>query len=99
MRAVSVLALAATFLIAGCLDQVTKPVDNIDIEAPTSLLAGPSLWRDPQNAPHSAFGFATLSAPPVGPNVPKYWKPIPEAELPKVITGLSHLARSPDEVR
>ena len=98
MRATPVLVFAATFLIAGCLDQVTERVEDT-IEAPTSLLAGPSLWRDPQNAPHPAFGFATLSAPPAGANLPAYWEPIPEAELPKVIKGISHLARSPEPVR
>ena len=57
------------------------------------LLAGPALWPDPQNAPHPAFGWATLSNPAVGPNVPMWWKPIQGAELPAHISGLKHVTK------
>src|SRR5687767_8425379 len=94
----SILMVAAA--LSGCLDGTNDSKDDAkELPIVSDLKAGPSLWNDPQNAPHPAFGFASLSAPPASENAPKWWKPIPEADLPKAITGISHLARSPEEVR
>jgi hypothetical protein len=54
-----------------------------------------SLWPDHQNEPHPAYGWPTLTHPATGPNVPKYWAPIPNATLPATIKGLEHVAKAP----
>jgi hypothetical protein len=57
------------------------------------LKAGPALWKDPQNNPHPSYGWATLSNPATGANVPRWWRPIPSKELPGHIAGLEHLVQ------
>jgi hypothetical protein len=64
--------------------------------AALDLKPGEALWSDPQNAPHAAYNYPTLSAPATGEGVPKYWKPIPPAILPTQISGLELLSPSPE---
>ncbi len=52
------------------------------------LLAGPALWNDPQNTPHPKWNWPTLSNPPVGANVPMWWKPFAPAPLPSSLVGM-----------
>jgi hypothetical protein len=87
MRIIMALLVAAS--LAGCL-QGSEPSDVI-LPPVTDLLAGTPLWLDPQNTPHPQFGWPTLSSPPEGAS--GWWAPIPAAELPNPLTGLSHLAQ------
>lgn len=59
------------------------------------LSAGDPLWRDPQNTPHPAYNWPTVSHPAITEARP-YWKPIEPAQLPAVIRGISLLAKSPE---
>lgn len=52
------------------------------------------LYRDPQNTPHPAFNFPTLSWPAAGEGVPEHWKPIPPATVPDQVTGLELVKRA-----
>jgi hypothetical protein len=84
-------------LLAGC---ITAPddVDEID-ETLKGLLAGPAIWDDPQNAPHAAYGWPTLSFPPEGDDIPDWWRPIDGAPLPDLVSGLELIAETPEEVQ
>ena len=62
---------------------------------PGDLFAGPALYPDPQNTPHPAYNFATLSHPAVGDNVPRYWRPSSSTSVPASITGLDHIVQTP----
>lgn len=97
---VSLFALTTAGL-AGCID-ASEPVDTDDpTGAVLDLLAGQALWQDPQNTPHPAFGYATMSSPPGATNatgLPAWWAPIPAAELPDVISGIGLLAPTPSGV-
>ncbi|MEA3189987.1 MAG: hypothetical protein QOD77_569 [Thermoplasmata archaeon] len=93
---VRLLALAAAFVaatFAGCV----QPDDNLPVGTPdatVSLLAGPALWNDPQNAPHAKWGWATLSNPPAG-EMPRWWQPFNGTALPEHVTGLAHVVQAP----
>jgi hypothetical protein len=84
--------------LAGCIEG-SDPVDIDTGDDLGLLLAGPPLWEDPQNTPHPAFGWATLSSPTDAPEAPWFWKPINATPLPDTIAGITHVARSPDDVR
>src|SRR3990170_4448629 len=59
MRVGVALLLVGSVLAAGCVGNLPNPGDTAPVLS--GLLAGPSLWNDPQNAPHPAFNFGTLS--------------------------------------
>lgn len=91
------LSLVAVAL-AGC---VTPPTD--DMGAQNALLQGvlgakEQLWLDPQNAPHPAYGWATLANPANATGLPSFWAPIPSATIPEHISGIAPLAETKDEV-
>lgn len=94
MRDLIVLSLAA--LLAACGDSAPPPALRAATQG--SLGAGAPLWDDPQNTPHPAFGFATLSSPPAATNLPEGWAPIPPRPLPASITALTHVAGAPSRV-
>jgi hypothetical protein len=79
-------------LAAAC--SSSEPLDGEGKWATGKLTADAPLWDDPQNTPHPVFNWPTLSSPPMGGELPKYWKPIPARELPKPITGLMHVAQA-----
>jgi|GEM_PF-2185776 len=85
----------ATVTFAGCVDQALPNAKDAADDL-LSLWAGPALWNDPQNAPHGDFNYPTLANPPVGVNVPAWWKPMPAAQLPSHIAGLKHVAQAKD---
>ena len=62
------------------------------------LMAGPALWEDPQNNPHPAYGWPTLSNPPAGAGVPDWWRPFEAKDLPQHISGITHVAQVGDPV-
>ena len=108
MRTLPVALLALAALFAGCAQSSTTSSDggavggnlplghNLTVgpgEGPP-LLAGPQLWKDPQNMPHPKWNWPTLSNPPAGPNVPTWWVPFNATELPAHISGLKHVARA-----
>jgi hypothetical protein len=95
-------------LFAGCLDDSGSddPAGNDDPAAtpgtpgyaytgPGTLFAGPALYEDPQNTPHPAYNWPTLSHPAVGPDVPRYWRPNNGTDLPMEVTSLEHVAQTP----
>ena len=92
----------ATLAFAGCLQGVTDGTEPSDLLAQSGLLAAPTqLWQDPQNAPHPAFGWPTLSNPATAADavsVPAWWAPIPAAEVPASIAGMEHAAAAGDFV-
>ena len=96
MRILASLMLAAA-LFAGCAggDDGTPQTTSVT-PPPGGFLAGPPLWNDPQNTPHAAFGWPTLSSPPtVLPN--HWWAPIPPNMLPAAgVTGMDPLAQATD---
>ncbi len=90
-------ALALTLLIsavlAGCIsDDPDLPDDELDEGFSGILARGEPLWHAPQDFPHPAFGWSTLTNPPAGEDVPEWWKPIAPAEIPDVISGFEHVA-------
>ena len=70
-----------------------------DALAVLNLKPGDALWNDPQNTPHPAYNFPTLSSPATGEGVPKWWKPIPAAPLPATITGMELVSPTPEGVK
>jgi len=94
-RSLLTLLLLGAVAFAGCIGTMTQTSTAPPQQAATSLLAGPALWNDPQNAPHPAWGWATLSHPPAG-EMPYWWQPINATALPSHITGLDHLAQAKD---
>lgn len=89
-----VLLLAATF--AGCISDDPAASTTVT-ETVSELLAGEPLWVDPQNAPHAAFNWPTLSSP-VPEGAPEWWAPINGTELPATISGLEHLSAAPEGI-
>jgi hypothetical protein len=88
---------------AGCLDDSGEPAGDDPLpgtgggplyQGAGTLFAGPALYRDPQNAPHPSFNFATL-ANPAGIAAPAHWRPITPGDLPERIEGLAHVAQTP----
>jgi hypothetical protein len=82
---------------AGCLDSAQKLGLDHAAKPLTDLLAGPALWPDPQNAPHPAFGWATLSNPPA--KASAWWAPIAASALPVKMSGLEHLGKTGSDVK
>jgi hypothetical protein len=94
VSSVVILALATS----GCLGP-TPPDEGDEEDAPVELLARDTpLWRNPQDHPHPAFNYPTLTNPPEGMNIPKWWQPVPAAEVPGTISGLEHVAGAGTEV-
>jgi hypothetical protein len=92
--------------LAGCLgndgangDRAAEPtaigLRGYAYDGPGSLFAGAALYEDPQNAPHPAYNWPTLSHPAVGHGVPDWWRPIAPAELPQTVTGMEHMTDTP----
>jgi hypothetical protein len=92
LRSKTTVAILLAFALAGCLEQGQLP-NAKGADGVLGLVAGPALWNDPQNAPHPAYNYPTLANPPVGPDVPAWWMPIPAAELPAHISGLKHVTQ------
>jgi hypothetical protein len=89
---------------AGCLEEggsvfsgKSKKVgrDVLSALPVLDLKPGQALWNDPQNTPHPAYNFPTLSSPAIGEGVPRFWKPIDAAALPAAIAGIDLLAPTP----
>ncbi len=78
---------------AGCADNDTDAADGGD--AAGLLYAGPALYEDPQNTPHPAYNWPTVSHPAVGDNVPYWWEPINASALPQALSGMEHLTETP----
>ncbi|MFA5944832.1 MAG: hypothetical protein WC876_10245 [Candidatus Thermoplasmatota archaeon] len=99
-------ALVAT-LFSGCLGDNASPGGDDPTPAagyakagyaytgPGNFFAGPALYEDPQNTPHPAYNWPTLSHPAVGPDVPALWKPMQGTDLPMEITELKHVVQTP----
>ena len=99
-------ALVAT-LFSGCMDDTASPGGDdstssadyakagYDYTGPGNFFAGPALYEDPQNTPHPAYNWPTLSHPAVGPDVPALWKPNQGTDLPVDVTELVHVAQVP----
>lgn len=93
-------------LFAGCLDSddatdgdpEVSPVGlpGYSYTGPGTLFAGPALYEDPQNTPHPAYNWPTLSNPAVGADVPDWWKPNQGTDLPTEINDLSLVAETPE---
>jgi hypothetical protein len=89
-------------LFAGCLDdspdgprdEPVSPLRGYDYTGPGELFAGPALYEDPQNTPHPAYNWPTLSHPAVGPGVPRYWQPMNGTDLPVSVTTLEHVVQT-----
>lgn len=81
-------SLSVLLLGAGCV----APTQHDDGKAGSApLLASTSpLWDDPQNTPHPAWGWPTLSWPAV-PAPSREWLPIQSRPLPQRIQGLEHV--------
>src|SRR5688572_16151970 len=60
-----------------------------------ALFAGAALYEDPQNTPHPAWNWPTVSHPATGPNVPYWWQPNNGTSLPVTLAGLEHVAQAP----
>lgn len=86
--------LAASLLVAGLLAGCAgnDSGSSADRAADGGLLAGASLWNDPQNAPHPKWNWPTLSSPPA--NATGWWTPVEARPLPEPITGIEHLAQA-----
>lgn len=84
--------LLAAVPLAGCVEpDISGGSDPVDVVAP--VLAPPleaALWNDPQQFPHPAYGWPTLTHVPAA--APDWWQPIPARPLPAEIQGLEHLA-------
>ena len=83
---------------AGCVS-APDPVDQAGLGLEGILGEAAPLWLDPQNAPHPAFGWPTLSNPAVGDAVPTWWAPIQGVTLPEHVSGLEHVAATNDVVK
>lgn len=83
-----------SLLAAGCVATASEPASLAaqDAGASAGFFASPTpLWHDPQNAPHPAWNWPTLTHPATGEGVPVLWAPIPERALPEAITGLTRV--------
>jgi hypothetical protein len=94
-------------LLSGCLDDDgsdDSPVPDSELalgqpgylyDGPGTLFAGAPLYEDPQNTPHPAYNWPTVTAPAVGPGVPDLWKPNQGTDLPMDVTALEFVAQTP----
>ncbi len=90
------------FVLAGCSGNPNEQPAEVEVakagyayDGPGSLFAGPPLYADPQNTPHPAYNWPTLSHPAIGTNVPEWWRPAQTSELPATIAELQHVASVP----
>lgn len=98
-RGILVILIASLTALAGCVSAV-MPIAPASADAgPSSILAGPTAWDDPQNTPHPAYGWPTLANPPTGAGAPTWWTAMPASPQPDDITGLDHVARSTGNIR
>lgn len=98
MRSILFSALLLSGVLSGCLGSNKDTTDGAGTGVIKALFAGPALWEDPQNTPHPKWNWPTLANPPVGANVPKWWRPIESTELPGHISGLEPVAQlGPDQ--
>jgi hypothetical protein len=97
-------ALLVGALFSGCLDDEAGSPGGEDVPAgqrgyaytgPGTLFAGAALYEDPQNTPHPAYNWPTVSHPAVGPGVPDLWKPNQGTDLPVEVNDLSFVAQTP----
>ena len=99
LRALALTTSLLALALAGCIN----PADDVGAQDALDDLglqaAAEQLWLDPQNAPHPAFNFPTLSNPAAADgSVPQWWTPIAMAELPAEVAGLEHVAETQNEV-
>lgn len=86
-------------LVAGCVAPAVEPAAVDAASALDGLFASATpLWVDPQNAPHPAFNWPTLTNPGEGADVPALWNPITAKPLPEHISGIAHVAAASEEV-
>lgn len=95
-------------LFSGCLDDAGSddPLDSGSelalgqpgylYDGPGTLFAGQPIYEDPQNTPHPAYNWPTVTSPAVGPDVPDLWKPNQGADLPMEVTELKHVIQTPN---
>jgi hypothetical protein len=88
--------IATAFLIAGCIGDIGDLDDDLDRPVGNLLARAQPLWHAPQDFPHPAFGWPTLTNPPEGADIPDWWQPITEHALPESISGMAHLAGTLD---
>jgi hypothetical protein len=96
-RLVPILA-AVTLLTAGCLSIDLGEADVEDALGVTLTASETPLWHAPQDFPHPAFNWPTLTNPPTGGDVADWWKPIPAVDLPDAISGMEHHAAAGADV-
>jgi hypothetical protein len=93
-----------TALLAGCVGD-KAPEDLVDdgtvlglpgylYDGAGDLFAGEALYRDPQNTPHPAYNWPTLTSPASGPDVPRWWKPNNGTALPAAFTAIEPIGRA-----
>jgi hypothetical protein len=91
-------------LLSGCTgnDPAPDAVDETPLgqagyayTGPGTLFAGAPLYEDPQNTPHPAYNWPTVSHPAVGAGVPDLWKPNQGTDLPMEVTALEHVVQTP----
>ena len=87
----AVASAALALLAAGCIAPNAADLDAASAADLSLLPTTEPLWLDPENAPHPKFNWPTLVNPGTGEGIPAFWQPIPAAELPETITGISHL--------
>lgn len=85
----------ALFGLAACSDFTipgsVKKQSSADTQGKLMARATP-LWDDPQNTPHPAFNYPTLSHPPEG-EMPPFWRSPQARALPRPVTGIEHVAQ------
>ncbi len=88
-RTLLLTGLLAVAGLAGCLSD-DDPDSTGNLAGTTGrLLAGASIWDDPQNTPHPAYGWPTLSSP--AEDATGWHAPMQGAGLPDAIGGLEHV--------
>lgn len=90
MQKTWVAALLVAAVLAGCADRDdTTDGGTVDLDARLAE----ALWLDPQNAPHGAYRFPTMSSPLAG--ATGWHTPIAAADVPDAIAGLEHIVQTP----
>lgn len=81
-------------ILGGC---AGSPAPGEAIGSDPGILATPNaeaLWADPQQFPHPAFGWPTITNVPA--DAPAWWQPIEPRAMPAAIRSLDHLAQAGD---